>query len=298
MRATKINIFAMILLLCPAQAALAGEALVFKPVVSIYTDADGKGFLAPEDVACSAGSIVIADTGNDRLLRYELQGNEVRYAAQFTAPQLQSPIRVQRTAKGEVWVLNGKTRRIVRLSEAGQFLGNFEMKGGPDWASVVPRSFRIDREDKVYVLDIAGGALLVASPAGDFLRQIALPAEFGSFADFVVDSGGTIYLVDSVNARIHSASREAQRFSPLSKSLKEQLRFPAYIATDNGGNLYLTDQNGGKVVVVGLDGSFQGKKSDRGWKEGMLNYPVGLCLSGDGYAFVADRNNNRVQVFR
>ncbi|MGV1101042.1 NHL repeat-containing protein [Thiovibrio sp. JS02] len=298
MRAIMINVFVVASLFCATQAALGEQALMFQPVVSIYSDADGKGFLHPEDVACGAEEVIVADTGNDRLVLYSLDGNEVKFVSQVVASQLQSPIRVQRTSRGEIWALSSKTRRLLRFGADGQFLGNFEMKGAPDWAAVVPRSFRIDKEDRVYLLDIQGGRLLVSTLSGEFLRQIALPAEFGSFADFVVDSGGTLYLVDSVNACVHSAGKEATSFSPLSKSLKEQMKFPTYIATDNGGTLYLTDQNGGRIVLLGLDGSHRGQKAGKGWNEGLFDYPVGLCLSGNGLAFVADRNNNRVQIFR
>jgi hypothetical protein len=35
-----------------------------------------------------------------------------------------------------------------------------------------------------------------------------------------------------------------------------------------------------------------------GWKTGMLRYPAGLCVNGNGELFVADRGNSRLQVFR
>ncbi|MEN8258329.1 MAG: NHL repeat-containing protein [Thermodesulfobacteriota bacterium] len=298
MRTVLTHILILAIVLCSAEKAVSEQALIFQPLVSIYSDSDGKGLLHPEDVACRADSIVIADTGNNRLVQYGLQDNEVKFISQVHFSQLRSPIRVQITSKGEIWALSSKNRRIVRVGPDGQFLGNFELKSVPDQEEIVPRSFRIDRDDKVYILDIHGNRLLVFSAAGEFLRQIDLPKEFGSFADFVVASSGTIYTVDSIHARIHSAGPDAQNFSPLSKSLKDRMNFPTYITTDNGGNLYVTDQNGGKIILVGVDGSFRGQKAGKGRAEGLLNYPVGICLNGNGLAFVADRNNNRVQIFR
>ncbi len=298
MRPVMIHIFILLLVLCSTQPAVCEQALMFQPVVSIYSDIDGKGLLHPEDVACTADGIYIADTGNNRLVHYRLEANEVKYVSQVHFSQMQSPIRVQLTSKGEIWTLSGKHRRLVRIGADGQFLGNFEMKGVPDADNLVPRSFRIDRNDKVYVLDIQGNRLLVLSAAGEFLRQLELPKESGSFADFVVASSGTIYLVESVHSRIHSAGPDDQKFTPLSKSLKERMSFPTYITTDNGGNLYVTDQNGGKIVLLGLDGTFRGQKAGKGKNEGLFEYPVGVCLNGNGLAFVADRNNNRVQIFR
>lgn len=298
MRKLLITALVSAVFFCSAGTALAAQAIMFQPVVSIYTDGDGLGLLSPEDVAVTAATIVVADTGNDRLVRYVLEGNEVKFVSQIKVSQLPSPIRVQLNSKGEILALSGKNRRIVRLGADGQFLANLEMKNVPQGEAVVLRSFKLDKNDNVYLLDIYGGRLIVASPQGEFIRQVAFPKEFGSFSDLAVDSGGTVYLVDSAGSQIHSASKDAKSFSPLTKSMKEQMEFPTYIATDNLGTLYVTDQNGGKIILLGQDGSFRGQKAARGWNEGQLNYPVGICLNGSGYAFVADRDNNRVQIFR
>jgi hypothetical protein len=49
---------------------------------------------------------------------------------------------------------------------------------------------------------------------------------------------------------------------------------------------------------VGKDGSFKGRKLRMGWKEGELRYPSDICLDDQGNVFIADRGNNRVQMYR
>jgi hypothetical protein len=56
------------------------------------------------------------------------------------------------------------------------------------------------------------------------------------------------------------------------------------------------DRHGGAIFVLGEDGSFQGRGMSRGRGDGLLMYPAEVCVSGDD-VFVADRSNNRVQVF-
>ena len=34
-----------------------------------------------------------------------------------------------------------------------------------------------------------------------------------------------------------------------------------------------------------------------GWMNGRVYYPAQMCVNAEGLAFVADRDNNRVQVF-
>jgi hypothetical protein len=60
----------------------------------------------------------------------------------------------------------------------------------------------------------------------------------------------------------------------------------------------VVDQNGSGVVLLGRDGSFKGRKLKMGWKEGELRYPSDICLDDKGDVFIADRGNNRVQIFK
>ena len=58
----------------------------------------------------------------------------------------------------------------------------------------------------------------------------------------------------------------------------------------------LGDRNAPAIVLLDKDGGFLSRALRYGRADGLLNYPGQLCLT-HGYAFVADRNNNRVQVF-
>ena len=69
-----------------------------------------------------------------------------------------------------------------------------------------------------------------------------------------------------------------------------------YVA-ESGGKLYVTDQHGHGLVVLGADGRFIGRELEMGWVSGRVYYPAQLCVSGEGLVFVADRGNNRIQIF-
>ena len=51
------------------------------------------------------------------------------------------------------------------------------------------------------------------------------------------------------------------------------------------------------VSVFSRDGQFVTSFGKRGNKEGELNYPRGICVDCDGFVYVCDHWNNRVQVF-
>ena len=266
-------------------------------LTAIYFDEKGVGLKQPEAVACNDRSLIVGDSGNDRLLRFALEEENLKPAGEIRASQLSNPIRVQLNSRGEVFALDGKARRIARFGPGGEFRDYVSPEGIPFPASFVPRSFKIDRNDYMYILDIFSARVLVVSPEGKYQRHLEFPKGSGFFSDLAVDFKGTIFLLDSVKAIVSVAAKDAKGFSPLTKSLREHLSFPTYITTDSRGVLFVVDENGSGIVILGQDGSFLGRQLTMGWKEGLLYYPSQMCINEKDDLFIADRGNNRVEVF-
>jgi hypothetical protein len=182
----------------------------------------------------------------------------------------------------------------VRVDAKGEFAGYLEPRGAT--SPVTPAAFKIGPGDAVYILDVVAGRVVVVGGDGRVEREIALPRP-AEITDLAADASGRIYVVDAVKARVFSAEKGALAFEPLGDSLKEVMSFPIYLASDGRGKLYVVDQNGNAVVRLGVDGKFLGRELAMGWTEGTVYYPAQLCLNSQGDAFLADRNNNRVQVF-
>jgi sugar lactone lactonase YvrE len=276
-------------------ASLGDEALKFRHVTSIYSDDQELRLKQPEGVACNENSdLIVADTGNGRLLRFVFNGKTVKQVAQeIKMPQLTYPVMAKMNSNGEIFALDGRQRRIIRISAAGKFSGFVDSSP----VASGPKSFDIDKNDGFYILDIFSGRVIALNPLGKYLKHFKFPEEYGFISDLTVDYRGNIFLIDSVNARIFSVTKNASAFSPLTGSLKEYMRFPTRITTDKRGRIYLVDRNGGRVIILGQDGSYLGRLSAMGWKEGLLNYPSQMCLNDRGEIFVADTNNSRVQIF-
>lgn len=277
---------------------LSAETVKLRHLQSIYFDEKGGGMKQPEGVAYHEKSfLVVSDTGNGRLLRYTFQEKALKTASEIKVPQLTYPLRVQINSKAEIFVLDGKKRRILRLTPAGEFKGYVDPQGLPPSPAMVPRSFKIGTNDSIYILDIFGERVIELSPDGKYQKHVEFPKDHGFFSDLAIDSKGTLLLVDSTQARVFSAAKEAKGFSPLTKSLRDYLNFPTSLTTDARGRIYIVDENGGGIVVLGQDGSFMGRQLSMGWTEGLLYYPTQIGVSEKGEVFIADRGNNRVQVF-
>ncbi|GAO02341.1 NHL repeat-containing protein [Anaeromyxobacter sp. PSR-1] len=272
-----------------------GAAQAFRHQTTVYSDPKEGQLRRPEGVACGAGgAVVVADTGNARLLLYTYRDGSLSGGTQVKLAQVPYPYRVQLDPKGEVLVLDEKLRKIVRLDAKGAFLGNVDLQGAP--AGTLPGAFKVDGAGNLYVLDVLGPRVLVTDPAGKVIRQVELPREGAQFTDVAVDGGGTLYAVDAVGAGIWTADKGATAFKRLTESRKDVMSFPTYLAFHQG-KLYVVDQHGGGIAILGSDGSFQGRQLALGWSPGLVYYPAQICFEPDGAVFVADRGNDRIQVF-
>ncbi|MEK6743300.1 MAG: NHL repeat-containing protein [Nitrospirota bacterium] len=293
---TSLMVLSAVLLLPVLQAG--ADTVKLRPVVSAYGDMKGAGFSEPEGVGCGTGQqFIIADTGHGRLQQFQIADDGIKPGAEIKVPQINYPQRVRLNSQGDIFVLDGKQHRIIRLNAAGQFKSIIAAKGIPGPVpSMMPRSFAIDKADTIYVLDVLSSRVVIAGPDDVYRKQIAFPQGNGFFSDLAVDASGTLFLLNSVTGSVYSAAAGSDVFTLLVKDLRSFSRFPTSLAVDQK-RIYVVDQYGGGVAVLGRDGAFQGHKLKTGWKEGELRYPSDICLMEAGYVMISDRGNNRVQVF-
>jgi DNA-binding beta-propeller fold protein YncE len=284
------------LLLAPAQGR-AAAAVVVKPVVSVYADDQGLALKGPSGVACNeAGTVVVADHQNHRLVSFTLKGQAVLGGREIKVGPLAWPLAVQLDPKGAMVALDGKTQAIVRVDADGAKGVLVELKGLPDPRAVAPAAIEVDRAGTLWVLDGAGKAVLAVDATDTVVRRIPLPAAKGPFTDVAADPSGTVFVVEPSGGTLWAAAKDATEFKLLNGSLKEAAQFPAAVASDGLGNLFVLDRNGGSVIQLGTDGTYRARHLKLGWAEGELYYPTQLCVGADALV-VADRSNERVQVF-
>lgn len=280
--------------------SVGAEAIKLRHVVSLYTDDKGNAFKAPEGAACTSDNalLLVADTGNGRLLKYNNQNETLIFGGEYKIPELPRPSSLQISSKGDIFAFDEKVQRITRLNAAGAFVAYVKPTGVPAPESFIPRSFTLDARDNIYVLDILAERVLVLDPGGAFVREIKFPGKYGFFSDVAVDPTGTVFLIDTVQSMVYSASSQAKAFAALTGKLKEYMLFPTNITVDGTGKMYITDRNGGAIVILDQAGGILGKQLSMGWKEGWVRYPSQVCVTAAGNLFVADRENNRVQVYK
>lgn len=270
------------------------DALSLRLKGAIYQDDKEVALKVPEGVGCGDAELVVADTGNARLVRFKLKDGMPVASTAVKLAELQQPTSVQSDAAGVTWVLDRRARKIGRVDAAGAFAGWLEVKGVEAPQAVLPVAFKVGASG-VVLLDAAATRVLVLDASGSAKRKLPLPK--GEFTDLAVDAAGTIYLVDAIGAIAYAAEPAADAFKPLGAGMKDVLVFPATLFATARGVLLVADKYGHGLVSIGTDGSFQGRQLDLGYHEGYVSYPSAACMNGAGDVYVADRGNNRVQVF-
>lgn len=266
---------------------------------SIYADGKGVALHFPQGVAfLPDGRLVVADTGNGRLLRFPLP--DVRDPGPpdvIADPRIPSPVKLASGPDGELYVLDGRKNGLFRLPPDGGPPEAWPPRGLPPGKPPSLKSFALDRRGAAVLLDAANDAVWVLDPEGNVQRRIPYPSPRGFPCDVAVDDLGTVILLDGVEARMYTAAPDASRFQPLAGSMRERVRFPARLALGPGGRIYILDSNGARLLILRGEGSFIGRQSGRGWKDGLLNQPGGLSIAPPDLLAVADTENHRVQIF-
>lgn len=273
-----------------------GEGVVLTYSTTLWGEEKVGKLLAPEGVACTEKELWVADTGNSRLVRYAIKDGNVLAGTAVRSDKVLAPTRLQVSSKGEVFVFDRKRRQVARFDAAGKTAVDVPLESVPTSQSMILTTFKLDSHDNLFLLDPALGRVVVVDAAGKFNKEVELPKVAGAFTDLYVDERDTLYVLESVGAVIYSLAKDAKAFVPLTKGLKEAVSFPGYL-TGEAGVLWVVDQYGHGVAFVGEDGLYKGRQLGIGWSKGLVYYPAQMARCPGELLAVADRNNDRVQLY-
>jgi hypothetical protein len=295
-RVVKSVLLLLALILVPA-LVFGAEGVKLRHVLSIYLDSKEGIIKVPQGVAARGNLVIVADSGNGRLLKYSYQDGILKGGDEIRVTEVAYPETIRIGAQGDMYVLDGKQRRIAKLGPDGAFKGFIKAEGIPDPSEYVPMGFCLDGTDNMYILDVFTARVIVLDPSGKYVKSMDFPAGYGFISDIGINPKGDIFLLDSVRSMIFALPKGAKEFTPLTASMKEDMKFAVNLGIDSKGFIFVADQNSGGIVIIAPDGSYQGRQGGYGWREGLLRYPCQLSFNEKDELFIADRENGRIQIF-
>ena len=180
-----------------------------------------------------------------------------------------------------------------------------------------PLGIRFDQSGNLWLTDVAGDDHRIREfPAGDIFVWPTLffhpsqtsfgktgqqPGEFLYPNVAVVDSQNRVYVCDGNNGRISVWDAAGTFLFEFGRGNSEgALSLPRGAFIDARDRLHVVDAVGQNVKVYDLSGSqpvFLFAFGDWGVGDGLFNYPNDIVLDDTGRLYIADRENNRVQVW-
>ncbi|MEW6606183.1 MAG: 6-bladed beta-propeller, partial [bacterium] len=229
----------------------------------------GKGppdaeLLYPYGVAVSYdGSIYVADTGNDKIKKYDENGKFLySFGQEGTGDgQFRSPQGIAVDKRGNIFVVDTGNDRVQHLYDDRNSISFMKcFTGNPQF--YYPRDIELDKDSNLYVLDSGND------------RVLKFDSSFNPVNSF---DGDNI---------LGSEGSETTQFSE-----------PYGLTLDKDGNIYVADMRNQRISIFDKDGNFIHKFGIQGRKIGEFLDPVDVAVDSDGNIWVADKYNFRIQKF-
>jgi sugar lactone lactonase YvrE len=266
-----------------------------------------------------AGNIYVVDGDNVRIQTFNASGV---YQSQFGfGPSFDDPTGIVLSGDS-VYVKSGDYAcQIQKFDKQGNYLAQF---GACATAATGDGRGLLDNAGNL-ATDVAGN-IWVTSPDfyymqkfdsnGKFLAIVCLgqnasgdvpncpsatPFDAQPFA-IVLDASGNIYVTNldffANNAIVKLDNNGKYLFSfGTAGTGNGQFSYPAGIAVDSDGSIYISDGYNNNVQVFDKNGVYQSKFGGKGSGAGQLNDPGALAFDSEGNLYVSDVGNDRVQKF-
>jgi DNA-binding beta-propeller fold protein YncE len=204
-------------------------------------------FFQPEGIAVDrAGNIYVADSGNDRVMKFNSRGRfRKRLGKHGSFPgEYVQPWGVAVGGR-TVFVIDQGNYRIHRRSLGGAYRGAFGRFGRGAGEFVTPYGVAATPAgDRLWVTDHIRHKVMAFSSTGALLGEFGGPGvargEFLKPAGVAVGPDGTLFVADRCNRRIQRFTADGQFLESFGRGA---LRTPTFLALDGAGNVYVSDHH-------------------------------------------------------
>jgi uncharacterized protein (TIGR03437 family) len=254
--------------------------------------------------------LVTVRASSDLRFSYTIQtvagGSSVGDGGLATSAPLSDAEGIARDRAGNIFIADADDHRIRKITPdgliftvAGDGFPGFRGDGGPASAARLnaPYGMALDGAGNLYIADLGNNRVRRIDPDGT-ITTVAGSETLESPRNVAFDGAGSLFVSEFSGQRIRRigldgavvtvAGNGTAGFAGDGGSASDaSLSFPAGLAFDAAGNLYIADSGNHRVRKVS-DGIISTVLDQ-------LNLPTGVAVDGLGNLFVADSGNQRIQ---
>ena len=269
----------------------------FPVFVSIHPTLLGKpvGVLAmnqPLDVAVSTRSLGITQTsGNSAFFDFKI-GQETRVNISKFGVSTVYGVAMDDTDDC-VYISDGQNT-IIKLCPDFKLMEKFTGQEGAKYRCMAVVG------DEVMVTERSKNVVMVYTKDLKYVRQFGShgdgPGQFKAILGVCSSETGNIFVSCCARGCVHVFNHGGEFLHSFGQGEGVKLSGPIGVGVF-GQYVHVTEIKGHCVSVFTTEGVYVTSFGKRGSGEGDFNAPRGICVDKDGFVFVCDHNNHRVQVF-
>jgi len=267
--------------------------------------AEGQFTLPESIVQDSEGNIYVADSFNDRIEKFDPDGNFILSwgGSGSEDGQFQGCRGLAIDSANNVYVTDVILHRIQKFDASGNFITKWGSEGTGAGEFSAPFDISADSLNNVYVVDANNNRIQKFDPSGRYLGQFGTQGtgdgQFDEPIGITIDGRNNLYIADGGNSRIQKFDQDMRFLAKWGGAGTGDGQFgtPYGLAADRDGIIYVTDLGNNRIQKFDSSGRYLGKAAQPGYQEGRLFEPSDVIIDPFGNLYVVDGNNHRVQIF-
>jgi DNA-binding beta-propeller fold protein YncE len=193
---------------------------------------------------------------------------------------------------------------VKKFTLEGQFIASVGSQGSGTLQFNIPCAIAYNpTSNRVYVCDTHNSRIAILN------HDLTFHDSFGSKGmeitqlhrpeGIAVDNKGNVFVADYSNHRIQIYDESGHYLSSITGTIPGQnLHGPHSVSVGPDDCVYVVEHDANRVSVFDDSGTYIKSFGKAGKKDGEFNKPYAVTVVNDGYVYVSDTGNRRVQVFK
>lgn len=272
-------------------------------------------FLELSGITTSANHIIVGDVLSRRVQAFSKAGKWLfqlksrpettskKSSPSATGGLFSSPAYLCVDDSGIIYATDSSDHYIRLFDRQGYFIKDIRNHPGKDGGL---QGIASDMKGNIYVCDVDNSSVQVLNAnMGTWMRSIGNrgggPGQMQYPAGLTLDKKNNLYVVDYALSRISVFTNDGHPLMTVGSKGNGpgQFNVPRDVAIDREGRIYVCDSLNHRIQVFASDGRFLYSFGGSGREPGHFLGPSSLAIDPEKHImYVADRGNNRVQIFQ